>query len=184
MMDAAASTFTELGAVIEQVDLPDYAAIEVAAATVLHAEGYAGHATELVAHPENFGRRTYQSLAAGLAVTREQYAEAERAGAAFRDRLDRAIFSRFDALLTVCTLTAAPPVSAFLEKSAWTPMRTIGFNLSGHPVLALPAGFVGGLPVGMQIIGPYNGEARICQLGDAFERATDVSAQRPSRPRR
>jgi aspartyl-tRNA(Asn)/glutamyl-tRNA(Gln) amidotransferase subunit A len=183
-MDAAASRFTELGVSVEPVQLPDYGAIEVAAAAVLHAQGFAGHARELAEHPEHFGRRTLASIAAGFGVTPAEVAEARRAGAVFRDRLDHEIFARFDALLTVCTLTPALPVAAFAEAAAWTPMRTIGFNLSGHPVLALPMGFADGLPLGMQLVGPYYGEARLCQLGDAFERATDHSAQRPPQPPR
>lgn len=183
-MDAAISTLTELGAVVERIGLPDYAAIEVAAAAVLLSEGFERHAPEIAAHPEHFGRRTLESIIAGAAVSPGQYAEAKRAGAAFRDHLDREIFSRFDALVTVCTLTPALPLSAFAEKAAWTPMRTIGFNLSGHPVLALPMGLHEGLPLGMQIVGAHFGEARICQLGHAFERATDHSAQRPPQPAR
>jgi Asp-tRNA(Asn)/Glu-tRNA(Gln) amidotransferase A subunit family amidase len=58
-------------------------------------------------------------------------------------------------------------------------MRTIGFNLSGHPVLAVPIGFDAGLPIGMQIVGRHYDEARIVQIGDAFERATDHALQRP-----
>jgi Asp-tRNA(Asn)/Glu-tRNA(Gln) amidotransferase A subunit family amidase len=183
-MDEAASTLSELGAVIEQVELPDYYAIEVAAAAVLHHEGFAGHADELAQRPEGFGRKTFQSIVAGAAITEGEYEEAKRAGAAFRQRLDREIFSRFDALVTVNTLTPALPLSLFGEKSVWTPMRTIGFNISGHPVLALPMGFHDGLPLGMQIVGPHFGEARICQIGDAFERATDHSTQKPPQPRR
>jgi Asp-tRNA(Asn)/Glu-tRNA(Gln) amidotransferase A subunit family amidase len=183
-MDEAVSTLSELGALIEQVALPDYFAIEVAAAAVLHAEGFAYHAEALASHPEGYGRRTFQSIAAGVAVTPDELAEARRAGVVFRDRLDSDIFAHFDALVTVATLTPALHVSRFAEGSAWTPMRTIGFNLSGHPVLALPVGFSGGLPLGMQIVGPYFGEARLCQIGDAFERATDHSAQRPPQPPR
>lgn len=183
-MDAAVSALSELGVGIEQVHLPDYYAIEVAAAAVLHKEGFDGHAADLAAHPEGFGRKTYQSIVAGAAITPEQYAEAKRAGEAFRRALDTDIFSRFDALITVGTLTPALPVSLFGKGSAWTPMRTIGFNLSGHPVLMLPIGFFDGLPLGMQIVGPHYGEARICQLGDAFERATDHAAQRPPQPPR
>jgi Asp-tRNA(Asn)/Glu-tRNA(Gln) amidotransferase A subunit family amidase len=182
-MDEAASTFSELGLDLETVDLPDYVAIEVAAAAVLHAEGFASHAEDLASHPEYFGRRTFQSIVAGVAVTPEELAEARRAGHAFRDHLDSRIFSSFDALLTVCTLTPALPVTAFADRAAWTPMRTIGFSISGHPVLALPMGFADGLPLGMQLVGPYFGEARLCQLGDAFEHATDFSAQRPPPPR-
>jgi Asp-tRNA(Asn)/Glu-tRNA(Gln) amidotransferase A subunit family amidase len=183
-MDAAVSTLTELGAVIEQVSLPDYYAIEVAAAAVLHKEGFDGHAHELAAHPEGFGRKTYQSIVAGAAITPAEYAEAKRAGDVFRAALDHDIFSRFDALLTVGTLTPALPVALFGKGSVWTPMRTIGFNLSGHPVLMLPMGFSDGLPLGMQIVGRHYGEARICQIGDAFEHATDFSTQKAPQPPR
>jgi len=183
-MDEAISTLSELGAVIEQVELPDYDAIEVAAAAVLHYEGFRGHAKELAAHPEGFGRKTLQSIVAGAAIKDAEYAEAKRAGAAFRDILDHGIFGRFDAIVTVGTLTPALPLSLFGKGSAWTPMRTIGFNISGHPVLMLPMGFHEGLPLGMQIVGPYFGEARICQIGDAFERATDFALQKPPYPLR
>lgn len=183
-MDGAISTLSELGAVIEQVDLPDYYAIEVAAAAVLHYEGFAGHARELAEKPQGFGRKTFQSIAAGAAITDEEYREAKRAGAAFRDALDRDVFSRFDAIVTVGTLTPALPVALFGKGSVWTPMRTIGFNISGHPALMLPMGFHDGLPLGMQIVGPHYGEARICQIGDAFERTTDFSAQKPPHPPR
>jgi aspartyl-tRNA(Asn)/glutamyl-tRNA(Gln) amidotransferase subunit A len=40
-------------------------------------------------------------------------------------------------------------------------------------------GFHQGLPMGMQLIGRHGDEARIVQIADAFERATDHSAQRP-----
>jgi Asp-tRNA(Asn)/Glu-tRNA(Gln) amidotransferase A subunit family amidase len=183
-MDEAISTLSELGAAIEQVDLPDYYAIEVAAAAVLHYEGFKGHAAEIAAHPEGFGRMTYQSIVAGAAVTVAEYVEAKRAGAAFRDTLDRDIFGRFDAIVTAGTLTPALPVALFGKGSVWTPMGTIGFNISGHPALMLPMGFHDGLPLGMQIVGPHFGEARICQIGDAFERATDFATQKPPHPPR
>ena len=183
-MDAAVSTLSKLGAVIEEVELPDYYAIEVAAAAVLHAEGFSGHSQALAAHPEGFGRKTYQSIVAGAAVTPAELTEAKRAGHAFRTMLDSEIFSRFAAMVTVGTLTPALPVSLFGNRSVWTPMRTIPFNISGHPVLMLPAGFSDGLPLGMQIVGPHDGEARICQIGDAYERATDFSTVRPPQPPR
>lgn len=183
-MDAAASKLSELGASIETVTLPSYPAIEIAAAAVLHYECFAGHADELAAHPEHYGRKTFQNLVAGVAISPEAYEEALRAGLAFRTQLDSEVFSRFDAIVTVGALTPALPVSLFGKGSVWTPMRTIGFNLSGHPTLALPVGFVDGLPAGMQVIGPHHGEAVICQIGHAFEQATDHALQRPAPIRR
>lgn len=178
-MDAAVSALSELGAIVERVDLPDYPAIEVAAAAIIQREALDLHAADLAAHPEAYGRQTFKNLVSGALLTDAQVAEARRAGAVFRQRLDDEIFAEFDALITVCALTTALPVKLFEHGAVWTPMRTIGFNVSGHPVLALPIGFANGLPMGMQIVGRHGGEAVICQLGDAFERATDHALQRP-----
>ena len=59
-------------------------------------------------------------------------------------------------------------------------MRTIGFNVTGHPVLAVPIGFHQGLPLGMQIVGRHGDEAGICQIGEAFEHATDHATAAPA----
>ena len=177
-MDAAMSTLSELGATIEEIELPDYYAVEVAAAAILHKESFDHHADQLRDHPQAYGRRAFLSLAAGVAVTDEELARARRAGNAFRAQVDK-LLSRFDALATVGALTTALPAAPFEKEAVWTPMRTIGFNVSGHPVLALPIGFHEGLPIGMQLIGKHRDEARIVQIGDAFERATDHAIQRP-----
>ena len=177
-MDAAVSTLSELGAVIEEIELPDYFAIEVAAAAILHAESFAYHAKDLREHPQAYGRRAFLSLAAGVAVRPEELAQARRAGDVFRAEVDH-VLERCDALVTVGALTTALLAAPFEKEAVWTPMRTIGFNVSGHPVLALPIGFDQGLPMGMQIIGRHDDEATIIQVGDAFERATDHAVQRP-----
>ncbi len=35
------------------------------------------------------------------------------------------------------------------ERGVWTPMRTLPFNLSGHPALAVPIALLNGVPAGM-----------------------------------
>ncbi len=177
-MDAALSTLSECGALIEEVELPDYDAIEVAAAAILHRESFDYHAQALREQPEAYGRRAFLSLAAGVAVTPEELAKARRAGQGFRTAVDR-LLATHDSLVTVGALTTALLAAPFEKEAVWTPMRTIGFNVSGHPVLALPIGLANGLPMGMQIIGRHHDEARIVQIGDAFERATDHAVQRP-----
>jgi Asp-tRNA(Asn)/Glu-tRNA(Gln) amidotransferase A subunit family amidase len=178
-MDEAVSQFSLLGAVIEPVDLPDYDLFEAAGAAILHAEAFRLHAADLRDHPEAYGRKSFQTLAAGISLTDADYRTALRAGAALRMRIDAAL-DRVDALVTVCTLTTALPVSAFGKTAAWTPMRTIGFNVTGHPVLALPIGVSDtGLPMGMQIVGRHFEEAVICQLGDAYECVAGLAGRTP-----
>ena len=50
---------------------------------------------------------------------------------------------------------------------------TIATNLAGLPGLSIPAGFAGGLPVGMQLIGDYFAEARLLNVAHRFQMATD-----------
>lgn len=179
-MDAAISTLSELGALIREVELPDYFAIEVAAAAILHKESFDFHADNLRERPDDFGRRAFLSLAAGVAVSEAELAKARRAGAMFRAEVD-ALLLQHDAIVTAGALTTALLAAPFEKEAVWTPMRTIGFNVSGHPVLAMPIGFDQGLPIGMQLVGRHYDEARIVQIGDAFERATDHATQRPPR---
>lgn len=180
-IDDAVSQLSLLGARIEEVSLRDYALYEACGAVILHAESLALHRATMVRQPDAYGHLAFQSLASGLCLDESDLALARRAAARLRSELDRAVFSEFDALVSVNTLTTAPPFSAFDGKTAvWTAMRTLPFNVTGHPALALPTGLVDGLPVGMQIVGKWWNEAAICRIGHAFERATDHSAVRPA----
>lgn len=179
-MDDAASALSLLGARIEEVALPDYALFEAAGAVILQAEALAIHAADLKARPDQYGRLAYQNLLTGVVLDDADIAIARAAAAELGRRLQAEIFVHFDAMVTINTLTPALPFSAFDGvNSVWTHMRTFPFNVTGNPVLAVPIGFAGGLPLGMQIVGRHGNEAGICSIGHAFERATDHSTQRP-----
>lgn len=180
-VDAALSLYSGLGASVREVTLPDYGAVEVAVAAVLHAESYALHAEALRDRPNEYGRRAFLSLAAGLALSEDEVARARLAGRQFRTAVD-GLLQHHDVIVTAGALTTALPAAPFEKEAVWTPMRTIGFNISGHPVLALPVGFSNGLPIGLQIIGRHDDEARLAQVGHAFEAASDVGLQRPPLP--
>ncbi|MGC9536054.1 amidase [Streptomyces sp. UG1] len=53
-------------------------------------------------------------------------------------------------------------------------------TMTGCPALSVPAGFTpGGLPVGLQVVGPHRADAAVLRAGHAFERATRVGERRP-----
>ncbi|EPD02117.1 aspartyl/glutamyl-tRNA amidotransferase subunit A, partial [Lacticaseibacillus paracasei subsp. paracasei CNCM I-2877] len=56
---------------------------------------------------------------------------------------------------------------------------TIPVNLAGLPAASVPAGFVDGMPVGLQLIGKHFDESTIFQVAAAFEAQNDYLAQIP-----
>ena len=50
---------------------------------------------------------------------------------------------------------------------------TIAANLAGLPALSMPAGFSGGKPVGVQLIGQVFDEAGILNAAHQFQQVTD-----------
>ena len=57
---------------------------------------------------------------------------------------------------------------------------TIAVNLAGLPGMSLPCGFDAGLPVGLQLIGDYFGEARLLDAAHRFQQATDWHRRAPA----
>ena len=66
------------------------------------------------------------------------------------------------------------PVTMYLED-----VFTIAINLAGIPAMSVPAGFVDGLPVGLQIIGNYFSEARLLNAAHQFQQVTDWHQREP-----
>ena len=183
VLDAAASQLSLIGARIEEVSLPDYAVFEACASVVLHAEALAAHSALLRESSAGYGRLAFQSLMSGVFLSEADVELAHSVRATLTEALQDRVFGQFDALLTANTLATAPAFASFDgQRAVWTPMRTIPFNLTGHPALAVPAGFIGGLPAGMQIVGRLFEEATICRIGHAFEQATDHITARPPVP--
>jgi aspartyl-tRNA(Asn)/glutamyl-tRNA(Gln) amidotransferase subunit A len=103
------------------------------------------------------------------------YVKAQKVRTIIRREFDAA-FEKFDALVTPTSPTvpfkigekANDPLSMYLSD-----VCTLPINIAGVPAVSIPAGFVEGLPVGMQVIGKHFAEETILRVAFAYEQATD-----------
>jgi len=92
-----------------------------------------------------------------------------------------AAFANCDAVLTPTTPTPAflfgekvdDPLAMYLND-----IYTVTANLAGVPGISVPCGLsADGLPIGLQLLGPYWSEARLLQLAHAYQTARPLNAR-------
>jgi len=129
---------------------------------------------------EGFGAEVKRRIMTGTYVLSAgyydaYYLKAQKVRALINDDFRRA-FRDVDVLIGPTTPTPAFAIGAKVDDPITMYLNdiyTIGANLAGLPALSVPCGFVGGLPVGLQIIGPHFSEARILNVGHLYQRETD-----------
>jgi aspartyl-tRNA(Asn)/glutamyl-tRNA(Gln) amidotransferase subunit A len=137
---------------------------------------------------EGFGSEVKRRILVGAYVLSHGYYDAYYIKA---QQLRRLIAQDFQQALQSCDIIAGPvaPTAAWgLGQMADDPVQmyladiyTIAVNLAGLPALSTPAGFSAeGLPVGLQLIGNYFGEARLLGTAHQLQQATDWHLRTPA----
>ncbi len=135
---------------------------------------------------QGFGEEVKRRILIGTYVLSHGYYDAYYLQA---QRIRRLIANDFVDAFRSCDVILGPtsPTTAFKlgEKSAdpvqmyLSDIYTIAVNLAGLPGMALPCGFAGGLPVGLQLIGNYFDEARLLNVAHRYQQVTDWHQRRP-----
>lgn len=180
-VEAAAAVLAGQGAHIEEVRAPrtppDYAATM---ATIFVAEAYAGLREVVERGDFTKDRAAEARIVLGKAVPASAYilACAQQA----RERAEmRTWFADFDAILMPTTTIPAIAVAECDIMKPIPAMLTRWVNHLGLCALALPCGFNReGLPLSLQVVGKPFDEARILQIGWAFEQVTAWHDRRPT----
>lgn len=177
----AAEAFRNLGAVVEQVSIPEGQAMARANSLMVISDAAAVHAERFKTAPEKFGPDIRTRLGTGSTNSVIDYIEARRTQSLARCEFRR-FFNDFDLLLTPATPVPAPPIEG-PDAVAQAPILTsftAPFNLTGLPVISVPCGFTPqGLPVGLQIVAPEWAEARLLRAACAYQTATGWHKARP-----
>jgi aspartyl-tRNA(Asn)/glutamyl-tRNA(Gln) amidotransferase subunit A len=135
---------------------------------------------------EGFGAEVKRRIMTGTYVLSAgyydaYYLKAQRVRSLINADFIRA-FASVDVLIGPTTPTPAFPLGAKTADPITMYLNdiyTIGANLAGLPAISVPCGLVGGLPVGLQIVGPHFSEARVLNVAHALQRVTDWHSRVP-----
>jgi aspartyl-tRNA(Asn)/glutamyl-tRNA(Gln) amidotransferase subunit A len=175
LVERAAQTFAELGAIVEPVDPFPESPLKIFETLALGAFW-----ALLRAQPPEAVALMDPGLVAmcrrGEAVTQEQYVAAVWQRAALGQSL-RQFFDRFDLLLSptmpIPAAYADPRPDGLPDPTnftSWMPY-TSPFNLTKNPSASVPCGFVDGLPIGLMVTGPLYRDLEVLQACRAYEEA-------------
>src|SRR5437667_146304 len=124
----------------------------------------------------------------GLELTAADIGRCERQRSVLSSRF-REFFGRHDVIATPTTAVPPFPVEAWYPTKingqpvanyiSWV-MLTYAFTVVGLPAISIPCGFTrDGLPVGLQLAGPWRDEATVLRAAAAFESAAPWADRRP-----
>lgn len=155
---------------VPEVEFPDRERMHDAGLVILLTEALAYHRHWLATVPEKYGDDVRALLRSGEDVPRSGYVgallEQSRLRAAAEDAMEAA---GLDALLLPAAPFVAPVIGEAVPRGRLLAF-TRPFNLTGHPVIVLPAPSAG-LPVGVQVVGRFGREAELVETALALEAA-------------
>lgn len=172
----AVAVLAELGAVIEEIELGWTDPVDA-----YHVLWFSGAAKVVEGYGQGAVEHIDPNLAAALerhsGFTASDYLDAT----AVRMKLGREmgqLHESYDLLVTPTLPIPAfgagrdvPAGSSSPDWTSWTPY-SYPFNLTQQPAISVPCGFTAeGLPVGLQLVGPRHGDARVLSAAAAYEGA-------------
>ncbi len=187
VLDAAVPVLETLGCVVEEAT-PDLAIADEIFETLRAWNFELVYADLLRTRRDQLKETVVWNIEQGAVLSGPDVGRAERRRTELFHRM-RAFFERHDFL--VCPVTQVMP----FDLSREYPDRIEGVAMESYldwmkscyrisaatlPALSVPAGFsAAGLPVGLQIVGPWQQDFAVLQIGHAFEQATGHHSRRP-----
>ena len=191
MVEAAAQKLAGAGIVVEEAH-PDLGEAHDCF-QVLRALSFAtGLKDVFETHGDRLKPEIVWNIEKGLKLSVEEIIAAERQRVAMFDRTVQ-FFETYDLLLAPATITAAFPVEqrhlahcnghSFGNYVEWLAIA-YAITLVACPAISIPAGFTSEeLPVGLQIVGPPQGEAKVLRGAKLMQDILDLGAITPIDPR-
>jgi aspartyl-tRNA(Asn)/glutamyl-tRNA(Gln) amidotransferase subunit A len=179
-MNRAIAVLKSLGCKVEDATLPALQEYNAVGRVIISAEAYALHEATLRTRLSEYSRTFRIRVLSGALVRAAEYIAAQRRRSDLI-AITAKLFERFDVLISTPTAGAAPPLSEQRPDEGFgRPMLTTLANVAAVPSLVVCAGYTaGGLPLGLEIMGPAWGDATVLRVGHHFERETGTRDRRP-----
>ncbi|MGR8979778.1 MAG: Asp-tRNA(Asn)/Glu-tRNA(Gln) amidotransferase subunit GatA [Gammaproteobacteria bacterium] len=205
VIDTAINEYRKLGAQIQELSMPNLKLAIPAYYVIASAEcssnlsrfdgvrfGYRcrnpADLTDLYTRSrgEAFGKEVKRRILMGTYALSAGYYDAYYLKAQKVRRLISEDFKNALARVDVLMGPVAPSPAFALGEKMGNPVEmylsdiyTIAVNLAGLPAMSVPAGFAGGKPVGLQIIGNYFAEDRLLNIAHRYQQVTDWHLKSP-----
>jgi aspartyl-tRNA(Asn)/glutamyl-tRNA(Gln) amidotransferase subunit A len=135
---------------------------------------------------EGFGAEVKRRIMTGTYVLSAgyfdaYYLKAQKVRRLINDDFKNA-FQKADLVIAPTTPTPAFAIGAKIDDPVTMYLNdiyTIGANLAGLPGVSMPCGFIDGLPMGVQLIGPHFSESRLLSAAHGYQKATDWHRHAP-----
>lgn len=184
--EQAARVFEELGASVEECNLkiedPFPAFFDIFATGA-----YTSYGHLLEQHRDDFTHYVRSTLERAAALTAADFSRALLRVDQLRRQMEL-FFDQYDLLLSPTMAVPAFPVGqrpTVIGGKAVDPFWgyvpfTFPINMTGQTASSVPCGFSSeGMPIGLQIVGPWGSETRVLQASAAFEQARPWAHHRP-----
>lgn len=186
LIEGSLTILESLGAKIVDVSMPDVDSFLPAWKTICTAEAYFAHREYYPNREQEYGPWFRGWLEHGSNIEASQYIEASK----LRNEcngLVRAALRSVEAFVCPSTIAFPHSIDDSINYGPMDNLRgtyfqrfTVPFDYNGYPTLSLPCGFNSeGMPASLQLVGKPMGEELICQIGNAYESATEWSSYHP-----
>ena len=184
----AVEKMVSLGGECVDIKIPELEEVRVAHAMTTASEFGLGLAPDI---DNNFEKLTVETLALvgmGYTVSAKDYINFQRQRTRSIHTLEM-LFDEVDVIVTPSVATLAPPIPKGAEeygimslKTTFRSMRFVSLaNFTGIPGIAIPVGTSkSGLPISLQIMGPWFEEGRLLHIAGVLERETAHLMEKPS----
>ena len=176
-----------MGAIVSEVDFPEFNDAAAISTTMLMAEATACFRDLLASDGSRLYEPVRLRLEAGLFISAADYLRAQQGRAVF-DRAARRLLEDVDLLAGPTEPVTAPPLLQQLVLAGEQEIGTVAaltqytrpYNITGFPAISVPCGFSStGMPIGLQLAGRPFDEGTLLRAAHAYEQSTEWHKRRP-----